>query len=69
MERGGFFVMTISYELLSSLHYYDLTLVEREYHLYSLIDLKTGEWYEKMTIYYIERLLKKWNQNRKQIKI
>ena len=59
--------MAISHDIQSSLYYYDLTLIERENHLYCLVDLKTGEWYEKMTIYYIQRLLDLWNSKRKNI--
>ena len=52
----------MSIEIQAALYYYDLGLLKRENHLYCLVDLKTGEWYEKMTIYYIETLLKRWNQ-------
>ncbi len=53
----------------SSLYYYDLTLVKRENNMYCLVDLQTGEWYEKMTIYYIQKLLEIWNKRRKNILI
>lgn len=46
-----------------ALYHYRLGLVEREDHLFSLVDLNTGEWYEKMTIYYIQRLLVSWNMH------
>ena len=46
-----------------ALYHYHLGLVEREDHLFSLVDLNTGEWYEKMTIYYIQRLLASWNMH------
>ena len=59
--------MSIPADIQSSLYYHDLTLVQRENNLYCLIDLKTGEWYEKMTIYYIQRLLDVWNTKRKNI--
>lgn len=61
--------MGISIDIQSSLYYYDLTLVQREDDMYCLIDLKTGEWYEKMSIYYIQRLLNLWNKKRGNIKI
>lgn len=48
----------ISIDIQAALHYYGLGLLKRENHLYCLVDLKTGEWYEKMTIYYIEILLR-----------
>lgn len=57
----------MSIEIQAALYYYDLCLLKRENHLYCLVDLKTGEWYEKMTIYYIEILLKRWNQYRMSI--
>ncbi|MEG0277206.1 MAG: hypothetical protein RR630_09260 [Coprobacillus sp.] len=46
------------------LHYYGLGLIKREYDLYCLVDLETGEWFEKMTIYYIQKLLNTWLQHR-----
>lgn len=61
--------MVVSIDIQSSLYYYDLTLVQREDDMYCLIDLKTGEWYEKMSIYYIQRLLNLWNKKRGNIKI
>lgn len=61
--------MGVSIDIQSSLYYYDLTLVQREDDMYCLIDLKTGEWYEKMSIYYIQRLLNLWNKKRGNIKI
>lgn len=61
--------MRIPAHLQSSLSYYDLTLVQRENHLYCLVDLKTGEWYEKMTIYYIQRLMDLWNSKRYNVNI
>ena len=54
----------ISIDIQAALHYYGLGLLKRVNHLYCLVDLKTGEWYEKMTIYYIEILLKNWNHYR-----
>ena len=57
----------MSIEIQAALYYYDLGLLKRENHLYCLVDLKIGEWYEKMTIYYIEILLKRWNQYRMSI--
>ena len=57
----------MSIEIQAALYCYDLGLLKRENHLYCLVDLKTGEWYEKMTIYYIETLLKRWNQYRMSI--
>ena len=53
----------MSIEIQAALYYYDLGLLKRENHLYCLVDLKTGEWYEKMTIYYIETLLKRWKMS------
>lgn len=61
--------MGIPSHIQSSLYYYDLTLIQRENQLYCLVDLKTGEWYEKMTIYYIQRLLDIWNKERRNIEI
>ncbi|WP_028044560.1 hypothetical protein [Candidatus Stoquefichus massiliensis] len=61
--------MSIDVDIQSSLYYYHLTLVEREDHLFCLVDLNTGEWYEKMTIYYIQRLLDLWNQKRGNVQI
>lgn len=61
--------MGVSIDIQSSLYYYDLTLVQREDNMYCLIDLKTGEWYEKMSIYYIQRLLNLWNKKRGNIEI
>ena len=49
----------MSIEIQAALYYYDLGLLKRENHLYCLVDLKTGEWYEKM--------LKRWNQYRMSI--
>ena len=57
----------MSIEIQAALYYYDVGLLKRENHVYFLVDLKTGEWYEKMTIYYIETLLKRWNQYRMSI--
>ena len=57
----------MSIEIQAALYYYDLGLLKRENHLYCLVDIKTGECYEKMTIYYIETLLKRWNQYRMSI--
>lgn len=54
----------MSIDIQAALFYYNLGLLKRENQLYCLVDLKTGEWYEKMTIYYIEILLKSWNQYR-----
>jgi len=49
-------------DLQANLYYYQLGLIKRENNLYSLVDLTTGEWFEKMTIYYIEKLLHNWNE-------
>lgn len=57
--------MKVPAHIQSSLNYYGLSLIERENHLYSLVDMDTGEWYEKMTIYYIQKLLHCWNQQRR----
>lgn len=54
-------------DLQAGLYYFGLGLLKREDHMYCLVDLKTGEWYEKMTIYYIQNLLHQWNQKRQQI--
>lgn len=51
-------------DLQAGLYYFGLGLLKREDHMYCLVDLKTGEWYEKMTIYYIQDLLHQWNQKR-----
>ena len=53
----------MSIEVQANLYYYHLGLVKREDNLYCLVDLDTNEWYEKMTIYYIRKLLNTWNQN------
>ena len=37
--------------------------IKREDNNYSLIDLESGEWFEKMSIYYIRKLLDNWNKN------
>lgn len=57
--------MKIPAHIQSSLNYYGLSIIERENQLFSLVDLDTGEWYEKMTIYYIQKLLSCWNQQRR----
>lgn len=57
--------MKIPAHMQSSLNYYGLSIIERENQLFSLVDLDTGEWYEKMTIYYIQKLLSCWNQQRR----
>lgn len=59
--------MHMSVELQAGLYHFHLGLIERENHLYSLVDLTTGEWYEKMTIYYIQLLVRQWNNNRNMI--
>lgn len=51
--------------LQASLYYYRLGLIKREDNLYSLVDLETNEWFEKMTIYYIKKLLNSWNQHQR----
>ena len=56
--------MSLSVDIQSGLYHYNLGLIKRENNLYSLVDLKTGEWFEKMTIYYIQILIKQWNQTR-----
>jgi len=56
--------MSLAVDVQASLYYYDLGLVKRENNLFSLVDLNTGEWYEEMTIYYIQKLLKDWNRSR-----
>lgn len=56
--------MSLAVDVQASLYYYDLGLVKRENNLFSLVDLNTGEWYEEMTIYYIQKLLKNWNRSR-----
>jgi hypothetical protein len=54
----------MSIDIQAGLYHYGLGLLKREDDLYCLVDLKTGEWYEKMTIYYIQTLLKQWNEKR-----
>lgn len=54
----------MSIDIQARLYHYGLGLLKREDDLYCLVDLKTGEWYEKMTIYYIQTLLKQWNEKR-----
>ncbi len=56
--------MKIGVDVQAGLFYYHLSLVKREDNLYCLVDLQTGEWYEKMTIYYIQKLLLEWNSKR-----
>lgn len=47
-------------DIISGLYYYGLTVVKYD-NDYCLIDLMTNERYEKMSIYYIRRLLHNWN--------
>ena len=51
-------------DIISSLYHYGLTIIKYEQD-YCLVDLKTQEVYEKMSIYYIRRLLRSWNKHRK----
>lgn len=60
MYKGGFFV---DIDIISGLYYYGLTVVKYD-NDYCLIDLMTNERYEKMSIYYIRRLLHNWNTYR-----
>lgn len=55
-------------DLIANLYYYRLGLIKRENNLYSLIDLETNEWFEKMTIYYIKKLLNHWNMQQRYTK-
>lgn len=50
-------------DIISGLYYYGLTVVKYDDD-YCLIDLKTKEIYEKMSIYYIRKLLHNWNTYR-----
>ena len=43
---------------------YWLGLVKRDENMYCLVDIATGEWFDKMTIYYINNLITKWNESR-----
>lgn len=54
----------MSIDIQASLYTFGLGLIKRENRMYCLVDLSTGEWYEEMTIYYIETLLNNWNQKR-----
>ena len=64
----GGFLLSLSYLLF--IYYntslYGLTIIKYEQD-YCLVDLKTQEVYEKMSIYYIRRLLRSWNKHRKNI--
>ena len=72
----GGFLLSLSYLLfiyyntslyiISGLYHYGLTIIKYEQD-YCLVDLKTQEIYEKMSIYYIRRLLRSWNKHRKNI--
>lgn len=46
-------------DIISGLYHYGLTIIKYEQD-YCLVDLKTQEVYEKMSIYYIRRLLMKF---------
>ena len=50
-------------DIISGLYHYGLTIIKYEQD-YCLVDLKTQEVYEKMSIYYIKR---SWNKHRKNI--
>lgn len=56
-------------ELQANLYYYRLGLIKREDGLYSLVDLETQDCFEKMTIYYIKRLLNNWNMYQRYDKV
>ena len=58
MCKGGFL---LDIDIISG-----LTIIKYEQD-YCLVDLKTQEVYEKMSIYYIRRLLRSWNKHRKNI--
>ena len=58
MCKGGFL---LDIDIISG-----LTIIKYEQD-YCLVDLKTQEIYEKMSIYYIRRLLRSWNKHRKNI--
>ena len=49
-------------DIISGLYHYGLTIIKYEQD-YCLVDLKTQEVYEKMSIYYI----RSWNKHRKNI--
>ena len=53
-------------DIIGGLYHYGLTIIKYEQD-YCLVDLKTHEVYEKMSIYYIKRLLRSWNKHRKNI--
>ena len=59
-------VFLLDIDIISGLYHYGLTIIKYEQD-YCLVDLKTQEVYEKMSIYYIRRLLRSWNKHRKNI--
>ena len=59
-------VFLLDIDIISGLYHYGLTIIKYEQD-YCLVDLKTQEIYEKMSIYYIRRLLRSWNKHRKNI--
>ena len=63
MCKGGFL---LDIDIISGLYHYGLTIIKYEQD-YCLVDFKTQEVYEKMSIYYIRRLLRSWNKHRKNI--
>ena len=53
-------------DIICGLYYYGLTIIKYDQD-YCLVDINTQEVYEKMSIYYIRRLLRNWNSHRKNI--
>lgn len=53
----------ITKDLIAGLYYYDLSIIKKEKE-YCLVDIKTGECYSDMSIYYIRSLLTNWNAHR-----
>ena len=54
----------ITNELIAGLYFYNFTIIKKEKD-YCLVDLSSGECFERMSIYYIRQLLHNWNQYRR----
>lgn len=60
MHQGGIF---LDIDIICGLYYYGLALIKIDDH-YHLLDIKTREIYESMSIYYVRSLLRSWNSHR-----
>lgn len=56
--------MQISVDLMASLYYFRLGLIQKENKKFALYDLDTCNMYEDMSIFYITSLLKAWTYRR-----